>query len=268
MLREDMLSDIRKGVHAALQNQIHPGLRVQGVTMVGIYTGMDNRKARWAIKLRCGNDFWEFKDMKDEERRLHFLKRDSRGLKILRHQPLVCLASGQNIVGFGTVNRVEELLACNPPLIVLQLDGDVNIRKTLTSFRLARDVQLIQIDTATFAFEPVLSALEGRTVPLAKEILFWSPDSQLEPCRSRMALSHITNVLSSNPSIKLDRVSGAYKSSATTIDDVTIAQKSATTVRPGYVDQSTTPRRTATVDSLEERINPDSIRARTAYTSR
>ncbi|KAG6371816.1 hypothetical protein JVT61DRAFT_9177 [Boletus reticuloceps] len=63
----------------------------------------------------------------------------------------------------------------------------------------------------------------------------------------------------------LDRVSGAYKSSATTIDDVTIAQKSATSVRSGYVDQSTTPRRTATVDSLEKRINPDRIRATTAY---
>ncbi|KAF8129955.1 hypothetical protein EV363DRAFT_1399755 [Boletus edulis] len=63
----------------------------------------------------------------------------------------------------------------------------------------------------------------------------------------------------------LDRVSGAYKSSATTIDDVTIAQKSATSVRPGYVDQSTTPRRTATVDSLEKPINPDRIRATTAY---
>ncbi|KAG6371175.1 P-loop containing nucleoside triphosphate hydrolase protein [Boletus reticuloceps] len=206
MLREDMLFDIRQGVHAALQNKRHSSLRVHGVSMVGIYTGMDNRKARWAIKLRCDNDFWEFRGMKDEDGRLHFLKRDSRGSKILRHQSLVCLASGQDIISFGTVNRVEELLARNPPLIVLQLDGDVNIRKTLTSLRTARDVQLIQIDTATFAFEPVLSALKKRTVPLAKEILFWSPDSRLESCRSSITLSHITNTLSSTPSIELDRL--------------------------------------------------------------
>lgn len=205
MLREDMLFDIRQEVQAALQKDgKYRGLRVGSVSMVGIYTGTGDRKTRWAIKLRCDSDFWQLKGMKEEADRVNFLARDPRGSKILRHQSLVCLASGQDIISFGTVNRVEELLACKPPVIVLQLDGDANIRKTLTSLRMTQNVRLIQIDAATFAFEPVLSALKTRSVPLSKEILFWNPGSQLESCRSRISLSHIANALTSNPSLELD----------------------------------------------------------------
>ncbi|KAF8550862.1 hypothetical protein OG21DRAFT_1478368 [Imleria badia] len=205
MLREDILFDIRQEVQAALQKDgKHRGLRVNSVSMVGIYTGPDTRKTRWAIMLQCDSDFWQLKGMSEEDARVNFLTRDPLGSKILRHQSLVCLASGEDIISFGTVNRVEELLASKPPIIVLQLDGDVNIRKTLTSLRMSKNVQLIQIDAATFAFEPVLSALKKNSIPLSKEILFWNPESPLESCRSRISLSHIANVLTSNPSVELN----------------------------------------------------------------
>ena len=205
MLREDMLFDIRQEVQAALQKDgKYRGLRVDGVSMVGIYTGADNRKTRWAVMLRCDSDFWQLRGKNDEDARVNFLTRDPRGSKILRHQSLICLASGEDIISFGTVNRVEELLARKPPVIVLQLDGDVNIRKTLTALRMSPNVQLIQINAATFAFEPVLSALKKRSVPLSKEILFWKPGSPLEFCPSRISLSHIANALTSNPSVELN----------------------------------------------------------------
>ena len=213
MLREDMLFDIRQEVQAALQKDgKYRGLRVNSVSLVGIYTGGD-RKTRWAIKLRCDSDFWQLRNVKDEDDRVKFLTKDPRGSKILRHQSLVCLASGQDIVSFGTVNRVEELLASKPPVIVLQLDSDANIRKTLTSLRMTQNVRLIQIDAATFAFEPVLSALKKtHSVPLSKEILFWNPESQLESCRSRMSLSHLANALTSNPSLELNSLLDLPKS--------------------------------------------------------
>ena len=204
MLREDMIFDIREEVQAALQQGgRYRGLRVDRVSMVGIYTGAKDRKTRWGIKLQCASDLRQLKDMKDEAARVNFLTRDPRGSKILRNQSLVCLASGPDIISFGTVNRVEELLACNPPVIVLQLDGDINIRKTLTSLRVAQNVQLIQINATTFSFEPVLSALKTCNVPLSKEILLWKPESPIESSH-RVALSHLTNALISNPSAELD----------------------------------------------------------------
>ncbi|KAI9573103.1 hypothetical protein HD554DRAFT_1141974 [Boletus coccyginus] len=214
MLREDMLFDIREEIQAALQKGgKHRGLRVAGVSMVGVYTGTSDRKTRWGIMLQCDSDFWQLKKVKDEEDRVKFLTRDPRGSKILKHQSLICLASGEDIISFGTVNRVEELLASNPPVIVLQLDGDVNIRKTLTSLRMAQKVQLIQIDTAAFAFEPVLSALKTRSdIPLSDEILLWNSESPLQSCRSKVPLSRIANALISNPSHELDRLLDLPKS--------------------------------------------------------
>ncbi|KAI9457702.1 P-loop containing nucleoside triphosphate hydrolase protein, partial [Boletus coccyginus] len=157
--------------------------------------------------------FWQLRGIKDEKDRIDFLKQDPRGSKILKHQSLVCLASGEDIISFGTVNRVEELLASKPPVIVLQLDGDVNIRKTITSLRMSQKVQLIQIDTAAFAFEPVLSALKTRSnIPLSEEILFWNSESPLQSCRSKVPLSRIANALISNPSHELDRLLDLPKS--------------------------------------------------------
>ena len=214
MLREDMLFDIRQDVQTALQkDRKHRGLRVDGVSMTGVYTGTSDRKTRWGVMLQCDSDFRQLKGTKDEEDRVKFLTRDPRGSKILKHQSLVCLASGEDIITFGTVNRVEELLASKPPVIVLQLDGDVNVRKTLTSLRMAQKVQLTQIDTAAFAFEPVLSALKTRSdIPLSEELLFWNSESPLQSCRSKVPLSRIANALISNPSVELDSLLDLPKS--------------------------------------------------------
>ena len=203
MLREDMIFDIREEIQAALQeNEKYRGFRAN-VSMVGIYTGTNGRKTRWGIKLLCDSDFWQLRGMKDEDARVNHLTRDPRGSKILRHQSLVCLVSGRDIISFGTVNRVEELLARNPPVIVLQLDSNVNIRKTLISLHTSRTVQLVQIATAVFAFEPVLAALKKYSFALSQDIVLWNPGSPIEFSRNRIALSHIANVIASNPSVDI-----------------------------------------------------------------
>ncbi|KAF8553242.1 P-loop containing nucleoside triphosphate hydrolase protein [Imleria badia] len=206
ILREDMLFDIREQIQPVSQKmgkQRSP--RVTGcLSMVGVYTGTDDRKTRWGIKLQCNTDFRELMNIRDSSARLKFLKLDPRGSKILRHQSLVCLASGQDIISFGTVNRLEELLASNPPVIVLQLDGAVNIRKTLTSLCATKNIQLIQLDAATFSFEPVLTALQNMgSVPLVKEIILWNPETPIAVVPSRVALLDVAHVISSNLSVDL-----------------------------------------------------------------
>ena len=206
MLREDMVSEVREEIQATSQKKgKHRGPRVVGgVHMIGIYTGTEDRKTHWGVRLRCESDFKEFKKMEDEDTRLDFLKRDPYGSRILKHQSLVCLASGQNIISFGIVNRVEELLASKPPVIVLQLAGAVNIRKALTTLSTAEDMQLFQFNAATFSFGPVLSALQKMSsVPLTKEVLFWNPEATIATPQNNAALSHIANVVTSNLSVDL-----------------------------------------------------------------
>jgi hypothetical protein len=80
------------------------------------------------------------------------------------------------VVGFGTVNRVEDLLVPSPPspTIVIPLDGRASTNRTILRLRNAKNVKLLQIDTAIFAFEPVLKALQKtRHIPVSDELLFW-----------------------------------------------------------------------------------------------
>ncbi|KAI9573130.1 P-loop containing nucleoside triphosphate hydrolase protein [Boletus coccyginus] len=188
MLREDMLFDIREEIRPSTSQKEPLGHHVtRNVSMVGVYTGTDDRKTRWGVQLRCDRDF-----------------KDPRGSKILGHQSLVCLTSGQEIVSFGTVNRVETLLASNPPVIVIQLDSAVNTRKTLTVLCTAKTLQLTQLDATTFSFEPVLVALQRMdSVPLSQETLFWKPGTPIAALRSSAALLHIANVVASNLSVDL-----------------------------------------------------------------
>ncbi|KAG9309656.1 P-loop containing nucleoside triphosphate hydrolase protein [Chiua virens] len=206
MLREDMLFEIREEVEVSLQKKGKrrgPGV-MHDVSMDGIYTGTDDRKIRWGVELQCSDEFKQLRSMNDEAARVNFLTRDPRGSKILRHQSLVCLVSGEGIVSFGTVNRVEELLARKPPVIVVQLDGAVNISKTLTALRTGKVVQLIQIDAATFSFEPVLSALKKMSsTSLTEEIILWNPEVPTRAPRNAAALSHIAKVVTSNLSADL-----------------------------------------------------------------
>ena len=206
MLREDMLFDIREEILAASQKKgKHRGHRViRNVTMIGFYTGTDDRRTRWGVRLQCDTDFKELWKMGGADARVNFLRKDPRGSKILGHQSLVCLASSQDIISFGTVNRVEELLASKPPVIVIQLDSAVNIRKTLIALCTAKRLQLIQLDAATFSFEPVLVALRKMdSVPLSEEILFWNPETPIGAPRNSAALSRIANAVTSNLSIDL-----------------------------------------------------------------
>jgi hypothetical protein len=64
---------------------------------------------------------------------------------------------------------------------------------------------------------------------------------------------------------QLDWVSGVRKSGAASVDDATIVQRSASSVRSGSVRQSTMPRKTSTIDSSESRMAPERTRAATVY---
>jgi len=64
---------------------------------------------------------------------------------------------------------------------------------------------------------------------------------------------------------QLDRVSDVRNSNTVGVDDATIVQKSAPSVRSGHVDQRTTPRRAATGDSSRPHVIPEKSRSATLY---
>ncbi|KIJ59315.1 hypothetical protein HYDPIDRAFT_140803 [Hydnomerulius pinastri MD-312] len=182
MLREDMVYEMREEMQIALQKKKgkHRGLRIDGLSMIGVYTGTEERKMRWGLMLRCNTDFKQLSGIGDKARET-FLKKDPRGCKILKHQSLACLVADEQIVSFGTINRVEELLARNPPVIVLQLHGEASTAKTLsclsTSKSEARPNVLLVEEAGEILESHVLTALG----PSIDQMILIGDHKQLRP---------------------------------------------------------------------------------------
>jgi hypothetical protein len=187
LLREDMLSEMRDDVQLArgLKKGKYRGMILDRLVLGKIHTETNGKTCKWGITFSCspGIDFWQFKKVKHQDRQA-FLK-DNR--RIFPHQSIVCLIVDDEIVAFPTVHRDEKLLARKPPTLVLQFEGPKSNTKALLQLCNAKNVKLLSIDTALFAYEPILRALQDKqSLSLARELLFWTADSVVEPPPSKL----------------------------------------------------------------------------------
>ena len=175
LLREDMVSEMREEVQIALgkKKRIHKGFVIDGIILKSIYyKGSDNRECKWALTFQCVVDLWQFKKCKDVKDRKAYVKDNPRFMK---HQSLTCLLVDGQAAAFPSVIRDDVLLAQRPPTIVLRFDDERSTVHTLTRLRMANNIRLIQIDTAVFSYEPILTALqEKKGLPLEEEILLFN----------------------------------------------------------------------------------------------
>ena len=212
MLREDMIYDMREELQIAQKKKPgrHRGLHIDGLSMVGVYTGSQDRGSRWGLVLQCHHDFPQLQGLNDFDDRKNFLS-DDPGFKILRNQSLACLIADEDITSFATILRVDDLLAQRPPKIVLQLEGEASTSKTLFRLSTAMHVQLLQIDTALFAYEPILKALKNtQLIPLSDELLFWDEGKTLPP--PSIQIDEVVQPLSQDPSTNLQSILEISKS--------------------------------------------------------
>ena len=128
LLREEMILEVREKFQTALGKK-KGRYRGLSVALHGVYRGTEHRKTRWGIKLQCKDDFKLMKNVPEEQRKA-YLEEDPAGSKILKHQSLACIMSGNDVVSFRSIHRAEDLLAKRPPVIVMQLEGEASIGKT------------------------------------------------------------------------------------------------------------------------------------------
>ncbi|KAH7929198.1 P-loop containing nucleoside triphosphate hydrolase protein [Leucogyrophana mollusca] len=212
LLREDMIYEMREELQIALGKKRgkHRGLVVEGLRLIDIHCGTPDKRSRWAIVLQCHGDLWQFMKVPEKDRR-SFLTHDHHGSKILKHQSLASIIVDDELAAFATVNRVEDLLARKPPIIVLHLEGEASTTRALLKLKAARRVKLIQIDTAIFAYEPVLKAIQRtQELPLSQEMLFWKESDLLE--RPSLIPSEIIQSVTQDPSQDLQPLLGTPKS--------------------------------------------------------
>jgi len=214
LLREDMLYELKEELQPILAkngNDKKKGPRgtvIEGLCIAGVYTGSDDQRTRTrhGIVLQCSVDFKIFHKVKDSDRK-NFLKTDSRGSKFLSHQSLACLIADGQLLALGTILRMEELLIKKPPSVVIQICGEASFVKTLLRLNAAKEVKLVQTNTAIFSFEPVLRVLQTmKVVPLVEEILFW--ENGIPICSPSVTISQITTPLARNPSMDIQPLLG------------------------------------------------------------
>ncbi|KAJ3834013.1 P-loop containing nucleoside triphosphate hydrolase protein [Lentinula raphanica] len=200
LTREEMINEMREELPIVLgvqpQKKRRAPVVVKGLRLVGVDVGDENRRSRWGLVFESLQDWAQLASLSYSER-LQFFKDNT---KILKHGSLCVFVVEGRPVAFPTIRRNEDLLARQPPRIVLELDGQSAVIELLLRTKVTTDVQLVPISTALFAFEPILNALKRmKTLPLTKEILFWNPDQVLEGPTHPSSLSRLIAIISRNP---------------------------------------------------------------------
>ncbi|TFK48386.1 P-loop containing nucleoside triphosphate hydrolase protein [Heliocybe sulcata] len=174
LLREDMLYEMREELQLIFGTKKgkHRGLVIDGLVLTGLYGGPENsnKSCKWGLTFRLTFDLPILKGVEGAQRK----DKIDKDRRILKHQSFTCLIVDGEIAAFPTIHRDENLLAMKPPTIVLQFEGTKSTAKALLAIRTARQIRLLQIDTAIFAYEPILQALKETTaLPLSDELLFF-----------------------------------------------------------------------------------------------
>ena len=177
LLREDMLIEMREELQIVTGKKQgrHRGLSIDGLTPLNIDCGdhEERKPLPWGVQFRCTKDFPQLGKVKSKERRNYF----STNRNVLKHQSLACLIIDGMIASFPTIHRDLDQLAREPPVVTLQFSEKTSTIKSLLRMKNARHLRLVQINTAVFAFEPVLKGLqELRDMPLVDELLYWEPE--------------------------------------------------------------------------------------------
>jgi len=87
----------------------------------------------------------------------------------MKHHSLTCLLIDDQVATFPSVIRDDALLAQKPPTFVLRFDDKRSTANALIRLPSAQNIKLIQIDTAVFSYEPILTALQEKQVLLRRK---------------------------------------------------------------------------------------------------
>lgn len=207
LLREDMIYEIREELQKILDNKrksqrVSP---IDGLRLASVHYTIDQpaqqkwKTGRWSVLLRRASEFPHFVRLSNSKRKDWL--RDNR--RFLKHRSLACILREKVIIAFATIDRNEDLLAESPnPVIVLQFEGESNTVKALMKMKDATNLTLVPVDTAVFAYEPILKTLQNsRTLPLSEEMLFW--DAAQQPAVVHRAPTVIENLIRQDPAAEL-----------------------------------------------------------------
>ena len=214
LLREDMLAELREDLLVATgkKKSRRQSFVLFGLSVVGLYSGEEKKRKPAALAIQCKSGLEQLKSRAPKERKKYL--QDNRGF--LKHQSFGCIIYDDTIVAFATLDRNEEALLKDPPVIMLHVLGDEPLRRALMALKLRHDLRFILVDTPIFAYEPILKCLQERVdLPLADKLLNIKAEGQIRqesllPSSFSTTLSqsvdrNIGEILQTTKTIKLDQ---------------------------------------------------------------
>lgn len=213
LLREDMLSELRDDIQIALGKKKGRGFAslLEKLSIVKISCGDDKRIRSCSLAVSCERGLNALSGRTPKDRKA-FLKENQ---NYLRHNSFGCLMRNEEIIAFATLDRNEDGLASDPPVIVLRILGEDAMKKTLIAFKLYDNVRFLLVDAPVFAYEPILKCLQDRTdLPLSRELVEFTQGDTVVPSNlicdtviqsiQKAGNNNIQNIIGTQKPINLD----------------------------------------------------------------
>ena len=170
LLREEMIAELREDMQSskARGKRGRSAFVLRGLAITGIFCGVERRWRPCTLGTVCAEGLEELSRLKPAERKSYL----NANRNYLKHQSFGCITDGGNILAFATVDRNEDNLMKEPPVVMLRILGDDAFHKVLFALKVSNALEFLVVNTAFFAFEPILKCLQGMAeLPLAQELL-------------------------------------------------------------------------------------------------
>ncbi|KAJ6114078.1 P-loop containing nucleoside triphosphate hydrolase protein [Penicillium capsulatum] len=187
LLREDMLSALREDIQVATgaKKGQRSAFRLRGLSLARIScVSMDLKYLRpCTIGITANSGLERLKDLPRENAK-KYLKINP---QFVKHRAFGCFLRNTEIVAFATIERNIDDLISTPPVVMLRVEGTQAAKKIIFFLKLFNDVEFLVVDTATFAYEPILRCLQETVeFPFTEDLFFYEKnqpvrDSTLAP---------------------------------------------------------------------------------------
>ncbi|KAJ5972007.1 ATPase AAA-type core [Penicillium vulpinum] len=182
LLREDMLSELRDDfqVTNGKKKGRRSALHLKNLFLAQIRCtsgGTPSRLRPCTIGVTAQHGLGKLKDLPKDGRK-KFLQNTP---QFVKHRAFGCLIRDTELVAFATIERDIDELVSDPPVVMLRISGEEALKKSLLYLKLYHDVEFLLVDTAMFAYEPVLKCLQERIeLPLTEELFLYEKDQPVQ----------------------------------------------------------------------------------------
>ncbi|PNS16705.1 NFX1-type zinc finger-containing protein 1 [Sphaceloma murrayae] len=197
LLREDMLRDLKDEI---LGRSKQKRQKIEALKLLGLNADGEHD---WDLTFECGKGLSFLP--KDVEKRIDFLKKHP---KILPEDSLTCIFADGALVGLGRIWRNVDDLGLSVPIIHVRLpEDDGAIRRIMDGVRKSQQIQLLNLSTALYSYEPVLKQLQRiKEVPIAEALARWEIQDPVLMATPGSVMRALVGSLERNPSADLQEI--------------------------------------------------------------